>query len=510
MTVETVFELLENTAARFGPNIAVVDRQGSMTFTELLEESAYLRDRLMNEGLGPGHGLGLMAENGRGFIIGLFAGAGTGATVMPISHQLKPDELNREIQQAGLHAVLADNSGPSWIGTSAVAVSWSGVNGTFIWTSRDRNLPMVNHVPAHFVRFTSGTTGSSKGVILSNRSVLERTAVAWEQLRLGPDDAVAWVLPMAFHFVVSILFYVRYAVKIVVCENFMARNIIEAANRHGGTLLYAAPMQIRFLAADTGNVSFKTLRQAVSTSSSLPPSVAEAFEARFGIPVRSGYGIIEAGLPILNQRTDPRLAAALGDPAPSFEVGILGADGKECPEGRIGELVLRGPGMFEGYLDPPVSHQEVMTDGWFHTGDLAKRDKTGLIWIEGREKTLINVSGNKVFPEEVESVLNQAPGVQLSRVFGVEHPIFGEIVHAEIRMKPGAAFSESDLHKHCGRLLSSYKIPQQFKPVDVIPLTNTGKVRRHGVQDKNLIKPLYPDEPSTPRTLQSGLKAERF
>lgn len=478
MTSDTVFGLLEQAAATWPGHIAVTDRQGDMTFRDLLAEATRLRDQLVEAGIGPGTGLGLMAENGRGFIIGLFAGAGAGATVMPVSHQLKPHELAGETELAGLHAILSDGKGPTPTGHPVLSMDLLGPSGSLTWTGKDRGLPMVRHVEAHFVRFTSGTTGSSKGVVLSNRSVLERTAVAQEQLQLGPEDAVVWVLPMAFHFVVSIILYVRYGARIVVCENLLAKNILEAANRHGGTLLYAAPMQIRLLAADKSGETFRTLRRAISTSSSLPSAVADAFQARYGFPVRAGYGIIEAGLPILNQRTDPDEARALGDAMPSFEVGILNPEGVPCGPGETGQLALRGPGMFEGYLNPPLRLEDVVTGGWFFTGDLARRDATGLIHLEGREKSMINVSGNKVFPEEVEAILEQVPGVVRARVYGVEHPMFGELVNAEVQLEEGAKVSEATLHKYCNQRLSTYKVPQRIHPVAEIALTSTGKVKR--------------------------------
>lgn len=481
MPPETVYQLLEESARTWPDRTALVDGAGEMTFTELLTEAESLRSILQSAGVGPGIGLGLMARNGCGFIIGLFAAAGTGATVMPMSHQLRPEEAAGECRQAGLHAVYSDGHGPKIPGTEPVAIPAAGSSGTLTWTGRDPEETMVRHVTAHFVRFTSGTTGASKGVLLSNRCVLERTAAAQEGLRLTPDDAVVWVLQMAYHFVVSILMYVRYGVKIIICENLLAQNILSAANRHGGTILYAAPMQIRLLAAEKSGTRFTSLRTAISTSSSLPPESAGAFEERYGIPVRAGYGIIEAGLPILNQRTSPEEARALGDPLPSFEIGILDRDGHPCPAGHTGRLALRGPGLFDGYLNPPVHRNDVLRQGWFFTGDLARRDETGLIWLEGREKNMINVSGNKVFPEEVEAILDRAPGVERSRAFGVPHPMFGEVVQAEVCMRPGHDLSVPELRKRCVAELSPYKIPQRIEQTDHIPLTSTGKIRR----DKN-------------------------
>ena len=155
------------------------------------------------------------------------------------------------------------------------------------------------HEPA-FIRFTSGTTGKSKGVIVSHQSVLERIEGANKGLELGPTDTVIWVLPMAYHFMVSIILYVRFGTAIAVAKDFLAKNIIEITNQRKGTLLYASPVQIRLLANDTGTEKMPSLKKVISTSAAIGLDVCKAFKERFKLDVSQAYGIIEIGLPILN------------------------------------------------------------------------------------------------------------------------------------------------------------------------------------------------------------------
>ncbi|HEX7571254.1 MAG TPA: fatty acid--CoA ligase family protein, partial [Verrucomicrobiae bacterium] len=153
---------------------------------------------------------------------------------------------------------------------------------------------------------------------------------------------------------------------------------------------------------------------------------------------------------------------------------------KPLAEGETGQLALRGPGMFSGYLNPPRSRAEVLRDGWFLTGDLAHRDSGGRIVLDGRTSSVIHVAGHKVFPEEVAAVLDQHPAVLRSRVFGRPHPQMGEAVHAEVQLRNGSSPTTSeDILAFCRRRLSSQKVPASLEFVAEISMTTSGKVR-HG------------------------------
>ena len=153
---------------------------------------------------------------------------------------------------------------------------------------------------------------------------------------------------------------------------------------------------------------------------------------------------------------------------------------KPVAGGQTGQLGLRGPGMFAGYLNPRKRREEVLQDGFFLTGDLAHRDDAGRIVIDGRLKTVIDVAGHKVFPEEVAAVLEQHPAVLRSRVFTRPHPQMGEVVHAEIQLREGfSATATEEILTYCRKRLSSHKIPTSLAVVPEIALTSSGKVR-HG------------------------------
>ena len=281
-----VYDILSDASKKWPDHPAVYDDYGVISFSRLFTETEKLRLQLIELGIKPGMGIGLMARNGRNFIIGLFAVVGCGAAVMPMSHQLKKAEIDDILDEAKLHAVLDDMSGTQPLAHIDALIPMNVESFHFSFTNINAAEIFAPHVsmPA-FMRFTSGTTGKSKGVLISHQSVIERIDSANKGLGLGPGDAVIWVLPMAYHFVVSIVLYIRFGAAIAIAKDFLAKNIIEITNRHRGTLLYASPIQIRLLANDTGQDQMPSLKSVISTSAAISLEVCKAFKKRFGIDV---------------------------------------------------------------------------------------------------------------------------------------------------------------------------------------------------------------------------------
>ena len=477
-----VYEVLKESAQKWPDYPAVHDEYGSLTFAALYGEAENLRQVLQKKGVGKGMGVGVMARNGRNFISGIFGVLGTGATVMPMSHQLKPAEIDNILKETRLHFILDDYSGVNPTANSFEDIVMPVGKFRFVQTGTDLHEVFAAHVQdAAFVRFTSGTTGKSKGVIVSHRSVIERVDAANKALQLGTGDTVIWVLPMAYHFLVSIVLYIRFGSAIAVCRDFLAQTILSYTNTFHGTLLYASPMHIRLLSNDNSGTGLSTLKHVISTSTGIPIEVCVAFKKRYGIDISQAYGIIEIGLPMINYRKSLEHPDAVGHALPDYEVEILDDNGKILPPGITGHLAIRGPGMFDAYLSPPQTRASVMKNGWFYTADIAVKTTDGLVKIKGREKSMINVSGNKVFAEEVEAVLDSHPAVKASRIYGVSHPLMGEIIQAEVILKDQVSVETEDLLHFCRQKLSTYKLPQRIKFVKELPMTGSGKIARHAI-----------------------------
>jgi len=474
-----VYEVLRQAAINWPQRPAVIDEYGTMTFDMLWNETALLKAQLQQQGVTTGHAVGMKAHNGRYFIIGLFAVAGCGAAVMPLYHLLKKEETAQCIADAGLHFLLEEYIGITNENDQREPLALSGGGFYFSPTTINADYPfapLVDH-PV-FVRFTSGTTGTSKGVVLSQKTVIDRIEAANRGLELGPEDVVVWVLPMAYHFVVSIVLYVRFGAAIAVVSDFIARNIIRMTNDHNGTMIYASPLQIRLMAHDKSEEQLPSLKKIISTSAGIGVDVCNDFRARFGKDVSQAYGIIEIGLPMMNLRKSAEHPDAVGYALPGYDIGILDDNYQPLPPGHTGYLGIRGPGMFDAYLKPAKRSAAVLVNGYFLTADYASKTEDGLVKIEGRAKSVINVSGIKVFPEEVEAVIETYPGILQAKVSSVPHPLMGQLIEAEIVVEKNADINIEKVMTYCRQKLSNFKAPQRMRVVESLEMTSTGKLKR--------------------------------
>ena len=477
-----VYDTLAQAARQWPQHTAIIDGSGSTDYQTLWREIEALRGQLASLGVSKGLGVGVQGRNGHAFVVGALAALGCGAAVMPIHHLLKPDEFSEMLKQAPLCAILDDRSGAAPAGEKSHDLKLLDGAQMRFTDLRGPHSPLAPWVEnAAFLRFTSGTTGAAKGVMLTHPGALERTRAANQGLRLNNHDRVLWVLPMSYHFFATILLYLEVGATIVVGGDYLAGSILDAAWTHNTTFLYVTPMHVRMLTAETSGRGLPpSVRCVMSVSSRLHPQMARDFFAKYHIPVSQGYGIIEVGLPLMNITDAEEHPEAVGRPLPGFEAAILDEHLQPVDQGKTGQLGLRGPGMFAGYLNPRKSREEAMCNGWFLTGDLAHKDSEGRVVIDGRLKTVIDVAGHKVFPEEVAGVLDQHPAVLHSRVTTKPHPQYGEVVHAEIQLRPDhAATTRDELLAFCRRRLSSHKVPTSIEMVAELKLTSSGKVR-HG------------------------------
>ncbi len=340
-----VFETLAYSARQWPEHTAIIDAGGALDYQSLWREVEALRVQLDRLGVKPGQGIGVRARNGRAFVIGALAALGCGAVIMPIHHQMKLDELNDMIAQAPLCAILDESIGAPYPGQT-VALEKPGANG-LRFTRLDNAQPqLAPQMPdAAFVRFTSGTTGAAKGVVLTHRDVLERTRAANAGLKLTSEDKILWVLPMAYHFYVSIILYLEIGATVIVSADFLAGSLLETAAKHSATFLYITPMHVRMMNSDqSGRALPPSLKRVMSVSAKLHPQSALDFLAKYQVPVSQGYGIIEVGLPIQNNDEAVNHPEAIGRPVDGFEAKIVNDKMLTLPEGETGQLALARAG----------------------------------------------------------------------------------------------------------------------------------------------------------------------
>jgi acyl-CoA synthetase (AMP-forming)/AMP-acid ligase II len=472
------YSFLIEAAHRYPSTPACISAERTVTYGELLRETEELRDSLIAHGLRPGMGLGLVAQNSAEFIIGLFAGLACEAVVMPLAPDLKEQEFNRILELVPMTAILHDGS---LINKPRCIERYELDSFEILVRPAEFHCKVASGVPrAAVIRFTSGTTGSSKGVVLSHNSVSERTRAAAAALNIGPGTKVLWVLPMAHHFIVSILTYIRYGATVIVADATDPTIVVSTAREHNPHILYGSPALLESLTTMDSHSGLPPSMRVISTSTGMSRESLHAFEERFSAKVSQIYGLIEVGLPLGNLEPGRYLLESVGVPMPGCEVAILDPQGRGLPAGKIGRLAVRGPGMFDAYLAPYRPSSEVLTHGWFLTGDLATLGYDGSVTVCGRERSVIHAHGEKVFPEEVEGVLNSFPGVRSSRVFGVQSTNLDEMVVAEVVPTTTTHLDLNAIHSYLSERLSPHKVPSRFVIVPSIPLTQTGKVIRSG------------------------------
>ena len=430
--------------------------------------------------------IGVQFPSGLDYVPVALAVLAAGFCFVPVPDELAVTEKAELLERTALDGLLLTDKSPSWLPTTAEERGRLVVNGLTITALKLSPPAPAFPVAAFealnpaFIRFSSGTTGRSKGVVLSHESLLARIRGANAGLGIGPGDRVLWVLPMAHHFAVSIILYLYHGATTLIEEQHLGEDLLKAVHAHGVTVMYGSPVHYRQLASAPGDLDWPALRLAVATAAALDRATADKFRARFGKPLVQGLGIIEVGLPLLNLEGAAEHPEAVGQPQPAYECRLRHDDNADDSTNAAGELCLRGPGMFDAYLDPWQPRAEVTdAEGWFATGDIARVDEAGRVFLCGRSKSLINVGGMKVFPEEVESVLNAHPKVQRSLVEARTHPLFGEV--PVVRYIPGPdAPALAELRTHCREHLANYKIPLMFSAVPSLPTTASGKLLRRG------------------------------
>jgi long-chain acyl-CoA synthetase len=456
-------ELLDGAASRWPHKPALIDGDNIISYAGLVDDIAGWTSQLHALGVTSGARVGLCHPNSITYVALTFALWRARAVVVPIPAECAEEEVSTIATAMRLEAILGQKPrGPS------VAIQ-PEVHFT-------RLAPVVaadNHgLNIAFIRFTSGTTSARKGVVLCHETVRNRIMAANQALRIGSDDTVMWCLPMSHHFLVTIVLYLSQGATIVLARHVLAGLFLDAVNRWRGTVLYAAPFHYALLARDASGAGLSSVRLAVSTTCGLPQEVAGDFHRRFGLPLAQALGVIELGLVCANVDDPLGRWNSVGRPLPDFAVTIVNPDAAGC-----GEIRVAGPGLFDAYAEPWTPREQVMPDGWFGTGDIGRVDAEGYLYLLSRKTAVINLAGRKVFPEEIEAVLNRHPAVRESRVYGAAHPHLGEVIEAEVALC--SAVEPRELREFCRAHIGPDKIPNRIQIVPGVARTAvTGKVRR--------------------------------
>ena len=460
-------------------NTAVICGELEVTYLQLLTACDRIAEHMRKVGIAERERVALCCGDSIDYIAISLAVLSIGAVIVPISESVSDAKAADILERVDTHWFIYDVSLRSSNGGRAFASGLLLEKECMIEGRKPRTsgIPAAyDQMDAAFIRFSSGTTGQSKGVLLTHNAIVERTAAADRALVMTPRDTVCWVLSMSYHFVASILLFLRRGARIVICSDDFPHSLMETLKRHKCTLIYASPFHYNLMTYSSGFVADQlgSVRLAISTAVNLPGKLAGDFADKYGIELAEAYGLIEVGLPFVNTSGDPSKRGSVGSLLPDYEAKILDLDEK-----GVGRIALRGKGLFDAYWAPWQDREQVAHDGYFVSGDVGCLDDDGFLYIVGRLNDVINFTGMKIFPYEVEGVLNQFPNVKESLVFGGPHPQYGELPNARIVLKtPGEGININDLRRYCYENLATFEVPKAFEVVSALEKTPSGKVRR--------------------------------
>lgn len=474
-----IFQTIKEETAAFKDKTTVIDGGHVISYGELLSAADLLGAALKKAGVCRADRVALLCRDSIEYIAVSLAILSAEAVAVPVASEHTETEINDMLESMAVNYLIFEKGCYSDEGACRLELQDFSQKEFYILNrGNNKKLPEEYYRtnPA-FIRFSSGTTGKSKGVVLSHEAIIERTSSADKGLHVTSEDNVLWVLSMSFHFVVTILLFLRRGATIVLCSDPFPEALITGVMKHKGTFIYASPFHYNLL-TQTDLLepdALQNIRLAVSTAMKLPENVAHEFNLKFGIELSEAYGIIEVGLPFINLSSDKGRRSSVGKILPDYEVRIVHKD-----ETGTGQIHIKGKGMLNAYFTPWQTREKILDDGWFNTGDLGKIDEDGYLTILGRDKDVINFAGMKIFPHEVEAVLNQYPGVKESCVYGEQHPRYGQLPLARIVLEEGLTkdLISEGLRRFCYQRLAQYKVPKDFEYVTSLPKTGSGKVRR--------------------------------
>ncbi|MGE5284657.1 MAG: class I adenylate-forming enzyme family protein [Actinomycetota bacterium] len=478
-----------------GTKTAVVADAGeAWPFLELDDRCRRFAAFLRSRSIAPGERVAILLQNVPEFIVAYFGAIAAGCVAVPVNYRLSPPEVAYILSDCAAAAVVTTTERfENVAGQESVrgVGNWLLVDGHRDGSGSFRDALAVDPVPAPapaapddvaVLLYTSGTTGFPKGAMISHRNTLFNVDSCVATLGYREADMGLITLPL-FHVTglhSQLVALLACGATVALQREYDTRQVLASIERHRITALFFVPAIYKLftLRSDIGGYDLSSVRIAAYGGAPMAPETIETLNRVMPARLHNCYGLTECSSlgTVLPSEFALTRSDSVGLAVPGTEAEVRGPGGETLPPGEPGELYLRGPHIVRGYFGAPEKTREAIRDGWLRTGDIARIDGEGFVYILDRAKDMINRGGEKIYSLEVENVLYMFPGVAEAAVFGIPHPVFGEVPAARLVPLPGATIDPEEIRAFCRARLADYKVPVEVGIADRIPRNPGGKI----------------------------------
>ncbi|MBI4961769.1 MAG: AMP-binding protein [Desulfomonile tiedjei] len=495
---------LRQAAQRFPEKVAVVAPESGereWTFAELEDLSSVVAGSLAAHGVAVGNRVALWTKNSVEYILSYYGILKAGAVVCPVSTHFGERELTHQLQVTGAKALIAAEDRLAATGgvkdrlsLRVVIPEKSGEISSPGWVSfhsllqgkerLDRSIGIDPNETLAVLPFSSGTTGLPKGVMLSHANLLSNLHQVIQAHEAGPDDIMLNQLPFFHIYGMTVLFgaAILACAKQVVASRFRpVDEFLSLFEKYRPTLFFTVPLILQEFCHHprVPGMDWSALRYVNTGGAPLAPELQERFTSITGVPVIQGYGLTETSPTTHTVPLNKLKVGTIGTPLSLTEHKIVDPmTAEEVPQGETGELWVRGPQVMKGYYRDPEATAHALVDGWLRTGDLAREDEDGYVYIVDRLKELIKCKGFQVAPAEIEHVLHGHPDILDAAVIGEPHPELGEVPVAYVVIREGSALSPEMIIEYAATGMAKYKRLARVVLSESIPRSPSGKILR--------------------------------
>lgn len=483
-----LFQPLFTHAQQNPQDVAIIDDKGQYTYQQLAAAAAGLGMYLSVQTDRPS--VGLLLPPSAGFAASFYGTLLSGKSVVPINYLLGDREIAHVVSDSGIDTVIT---------IPQLAARVENADLKIVDLSQLPQTPPAALTP-HFpnptpddtavLLYTSGTSGLPKGVILTYGNLQSDVDASIEAADLQHRHKFLGVIPLfhAFGLTAGLLAPVQLGSTVVFLSRFSPVAMVNAIRDHGLSIVFGVPAMYGAVAhlKNASPEDFKSIYAMLSGGDALPSTLREGFKARFGVPLYEGYGLSETSPVVAINTPQVNRAGSVGKLVPGAQAKIIDDNGNPVGPNQEGEVWLKGPMVMKGYHNLPNETAASLTaDGYFKTGDLGKLDDDGFLYITGRKKDLIIVSGEKAVPREIEETLARHPAVAEAAVVGKKDSSRGEVVVAFCTLKPGQSASADQLRTFArDQNLATFKVPREVYIVEELPRSPTGKVLKRVLAEK--------------------------